>query len=84
MMRKLGSIQTSILSALIDYKGWQERCGWIHINKGEMIRVLDSLVKSGFVMNHEGFYYAVRGVDGNSLTDSQKKLIDEALNNEKS
>jgi hypothetical protein len=82
-MRKLGSKQTSILEAMIEYKGWQMRCGWVYRNEGEMIRVLDSLVKSGHVMNHNGFYYAVKGIDGKQLTYEQKRLIDEALEGEK-
>ena len=81
-MKKLGVNQTAILSALIEYKGWQKRCGWIHKKQGMMFRVLDSLVKSGYVMNHNGFYYAVKGIDGNALTVEQKKLIDDALDGE--
>ena len=82
-MRKLGSRQEKILKSLIEYKGWQKRCGWVYSTEGEMLRVLNSLLKSGYVNKYKEFYYAIKGVDGESLTHEQNRRIEDALNGEK-
>lgn len=48
---RLGKIQTSVLTALLDYGAYPS--GWQWVNHSTTVRVLESLVKRGLVMRYE-------------------------------
>jgi hypothetical protein len=62
-----------VLEALIEYKGWQERCGWVYDTMSGTKATLDSLVKRGFVRCEDGFYTPIKDEQGNKITTTVKK-----------
>jgi hypothetical protein len=66
--RGLGSLQRNVLSSLIEYKGWQVRCGWVWDTQSNTKKILDSLVTRGFVRCEDGFYTPIQDEKGNEIT----------------
>ena len=66
-MAQLGKIQREVLEGLVEFKGWQERCGWVYKNDGTTQRTLDALVKRGFVRCEDGFYIPIKDEFGNEI-----------------
>jgi hypothetical protein len=67
-IKPLGKIQSNVLSSLIEYKGWQERCGWIYDTSSNTKKVLNTLVTRGFVRCEDGFYTPIQDEKGNKIT----------------
>lgn len=72
-MKKLGKLQSNILAALIEHKGWQERCGWVYTTTSQTKSVLDSLVKRGFVRCEDDFYTPIKDEEGNKVISTVTK-----------
>lgn len=73
-MRKLGSVQRSVLESLVRRKFWYDGCGWVWDNRYGTRKVLNSLVKHGHVkidtitlnngtLYHGAFVPTKKGVD---------------------
>jgi hypothetical protein len=72
-MKALGKLQSNVLSALIEHKGWQERCGWVYSSTSKTKSVLDSLVKRKFVRCEDGFYTPIQDEKGNKIISTVTK-----------
>lgn len=48
-VRKLGSIQVSLLNSLVEHGGWHQTCGWVWDTQSGTERRLDILVKRKLV-----------------------------------
>ncbi len=57
-MKKLGCNQKGVMDALRDHGPWQKiyPCGWIWDTRSGTIKILDSLVKRGLVVEKAGRY----------------------------
>lgn len=55
--QRLGKNQVAVLDALVEHRCWFDGCGWIWNTYSETVRILDSLVKRGFVVNKDGKYF---------------------------
>jgi len=64
-IKSLGRIQASVLSSLIEHKGWEEMCGWSYDTQTRTKKVLDSLVAHRFVCCENGHYTPVLDANGN-------------------
>lgn len=55
-MRKLGKKQQDVLASLRRHGSWHRRCGWLWDNVSGTERVLNSLVRAGYVTVNNGTY----------------------------
>lgn len=55
--QRLGKNQVAVLDALVAHHHWFDGCGWIWNTHSETVRILDSLVKRGFVVCKDGKYF---------------------------
>ena len=60
-MRPLGETQKAVLRALEEHGSWRPggRCGWLWDTDSGTRRLMDSLVKRGFVVVRNGTYWPV-------------------------
>ena len=64
----LGRNQIAVLYALRRHGYWRRGCGWGWTHPKETKKILDSLVKRGFVGQHDGgFYYPKDGEKDENL-----------------
>lgn len=53
MTRKLGSVQRDVLDSMQRHGAWHANCGWIWSTYSGTVRVMESLVRAGYVARVE-------------------------------
>src|SRR5215469_3326707 len=59
----LGKDQRAIYRCLQEHKSWYPGCDWIWGNRSKTIRLLDSLVRRGYVRKEQYTYTGIMGVE---------------------
>lgn len=56
MKKKLGKVQQDVLASLKSHGSWHRRCGWLWDTFSNTERVLNSLVRAGYVTVEKNVY----------------------------